>query len=264
MEAPRPQPRPAVTGSHDPVLPDSPTPPDLGSRTGQASGRDTGASLPDVMPAPDPVPRTAFAPESGAETPSVVAMRPLPPAPPGASAPQPASACHRRLAELGVRFEAKPAIADAGGCGVSTPVEVSAFGTVQLEPPALVDCPLAVTAARFVDEVLKPEIENRFGAGLATLRQASGYVCRPRNGSSKLSEHARGRALDIAAFELSDGRTLPVEATSDRERRDFLRRVRGRACGPFKTVLGPGSDADHADHLHLDLAERRRNATYCQ
>ncbi|TIQ63130.1 MAG: extensin family protein, partial [Mesorhizobium sp.] len=36
------------------------------------------------------------------------------------------------------------------------------------------------------------------------------------------------------------------------------------ACGPFKTVLGPGSDADHSLHLHLDLAPRRNGGTFCQ
>jgi hypothetical protein len=40
--------------------------------------------------------------------------------------------------------------------------------------------------------------------------------------------------------------------------------VRKAACGPFKTVLGPGSDADHALHFHFDLAPRRHGGTFCQ
>ena len=46
--------------------------------------------------------------------------------------------------------------------------------------------------------------------------------------------------------------------------RDFLDRIRKAACGPFKTVLGPGSDADHATHFHVDLAKRRNGGTFCQ
>jgi hypothetical protein len=37
---------------------------------------------------------------------------------------------------------------------------------------------------------------------------------------------------------------------------DALRRA---ACGWFTTVLGPGSDAAHADHLHLDREPRGRD-----
>ena len=30
------------------------------------------------------------------------------------------------------------------------------------------------------------------------------------------------------------------------------------------TVLGPGSDGYHEEHIHLDLAERRNNYKVCQ
>ena len=40
--------------------------------------------------------------------------------------------------------------------------------------------------------------------------------------------------------------------------------VRKAACGPFKTVLGPGSDPDHSLHFHLDLEPRRHGGTFCQ
>ena len=37
---------------------------------------------------------------------------------------------------------------------------------------------------------------------------------------------------------------------------EFLNAISASACGYFTTVLGPGSDAAHSDHLHLDLALR--------
>jgi len=36
----------------------------------------------------------------------------------------------------------------------------------------------------------------------------------------------------------------------------FRQRVRDAACERFNTVLGPGSDPYHAEHIHVDLAER--------
>ncbi len=90
---------------------------------------------------------------------------------------------------------------------------------------------------------------------------------RPRNNvrGAKMSEHGFGNAIDIAAFTLEDGRKVSVlhdyygSAASQR----FLRQVRGEACGEFATVLGPGTDANHRDHIHLDLQNRRSGQAYC-
>ena len=100
--------------------------------------------------------------------------------------------------------------------------------------------------------------------GLKGISHASAYVCRPRNGTSKLSEHAFGNALDIASFTLTDGKTIAVEPGPEPDAGRFLDSLRAAACGPFKTVLGPGSDEDHALHFHFDLAPRRNGGTFCQ
>ena len=106
--------------------------------------------------------------------------------------------------------------------------------------------------------------KDEFGSPLKSIQQASGYVCRPRNGTAKLSEHAFGNAVDIASFTLTDGTVITVGATRNPKHSQFLSKMRTAACGPFKTVLGPGSDGDHADHFHLDLAMRRNGGTFCQ
>jgi Extensin-like protein C-terminus len=71
-----------------------------------------------------------------------------------------------------------------------------------------------------------------------------------------LSEHAFANAIDIAAFKLADGRTIDVMRgwKGDDIERTFLRRVHAGGCRYFNTVLGPGADAFHYNHIHVDLA----------
>lgn len=83
-------------------------------------------------------------------------------------------------------------------------------------------------------------------------------------GETKLSEHAYGNALDVAGFGLADGRHIDVRVDAPGADAKFLDAVRKAACGPFKTVLGPGSDAEHALHFHFDLEPRRDGSTFCQ
>lgn len=202
--------------------------------------------------------------------------RPVPPAaapdaaPSRASAGMPAeeAACRARLVALGVSFSEHGRLSEpAAGCLVEYPVAVRALGPdIPLEPEAVMNCATAEAAARFARDTISPEAERIFGSPLAGVSQASAYVCRTRHGQSKISEHALGNALDLAAFRLKDGTGIEVKAYGPAEplRSRFLRSLRARACGPFKTVLGPGSDADHALHLHLDLQQRRNGGTYCQ
>ena len=74
------------------------------------------------------------------------------------------------------------------------------------------------------------------------------------------SEHATADAFDVLGFTLADGRRIGVL----RDWKDagpeaaFLREVRDGACPVFATVLSPDYNAAHADHLHLDMAERGR------
>ena len=103
------------------------------------------------------------------------------------------------------------------------------------------NCATAEAAARFAQDVVSPAAQQVFGQTLKSITHASAYVCRPRNGTQKLSEHAFGNALDIASFTLSDGTTVAVELTpAPKSTALFLGKVRSAACGPFKTVLGPG------------------------
>lgn len=238
---------------------------------GAAAAQDQ--DLPETMPAPDPkaepapeaatdVPLPEPRPDTGEEEEVVL---PEPPAAVEATLPAAERACRARLAALGAVFEERPAESDPSGCALPHPVAVTALpGGVAVEPEALLNCPMAEAAARFVRDVVAPEAEKAFGSELAAVANGSAYVCRPRAGSGRLSEHAFGNALDFMGFRLEDGTVVTVQPTRHREQSQFLSVIRTEACGPFRTVLGPGSDEDHADHFHLDLAERRRGGTYCR
>ncbi len=242
---------------------------------------------PETAPIPEPNPRTATEkpdvppppPETGLdeppdviEPPVVEAEPPVPPDPRSNMRPDPSGrmppeelACRERLTTLGVEFENHPAENEPAGCSIPYPLIVRSLGAdIGLEPAAEMNCAMTEAAARFMKDVVSPAAKAEFGQPLKSVSSASGYVCRPRNGTSKLSEHAFGNALDIASFTLADGTTVAVELRPEAKSAIFLGKLRKAACGPFKTVLGPGSDADHALHFHLDLAPRRNGGTFCQ
>ena len=97
-----------------------------------------------------------------------------------------------------------------------------------------------------------------------------GHECRRRNRGAEgpVSEHATGKALDIFAFTFAGDKPalkLVVEKPEGLVQNRFLEAVRQSACGAFSTSIGPGSDAAHANHLHLDIQERRSASTrFCQ
>ena len=245
---------------------------------------------PKPVPSTEPKPEPAIAPEPNSpvapETVAIPAPRPaLPPKETEQAEPEPhekyeadprsqtvaltpmpaeENSCRAELRRMGVVFEDKPAESSPDGCSMPYPVAVRSVGSdVKLEPAALMDCAMAETMAKFTSSVINPAMKDAFGQKLKSISQASAYVCRPRNGTVKLSEHAFGNALDIAQFTLADGTTVDVKPDPGEKAAAVFAKVRSAACGPFKTVLGPGSNADHALHLHFDLAPRRNGGLYC-
>lgn len=174
-------------------------------------------------------------------------------------------ACRARLRTLGVEFSDHAPIDEAPGCIVAHPLTVKSLGrSIDIEPEAVLNCATAEATARFLADAVAPAAKSVFGENLVAISHGSAFVCRPRNGTTKLSEHAFANAIDIGGFKLASGRIINVTAATDSKEADFLSRVRMTACGPFKTVLGPGTDADHAQHFHFDLAKRRNGGTYCR
>jgi hypothetical protein len=108
----------------------------------------------------------------------------------------------------------------------------------------------------WVREVGAPLTLAYTGQRLARIEAGSGFSCRARYDKPGAipSEHAKGDAIDIMSFVLADDRRIGVKQ-QDADvavARDLLRALRTTAWGYFTTVLGPGTDRAHADHLHFD------------
>lgn len=189
--------------------------------------------------------------------------------PPAATAPAPAG-CEAKLAAAGVRFTRADPIRE-GACGAEAPVRVEAIAGVRLTPAATLRCPAALAAAQWVERGLVPAGRTHLGGQPTTLRVAASYHCRTRrNGrgpSRRLSEHALANALDVRAVAFADGReiaVMPKGSGRSRQVEAFQAAIRAAACESFTTVIGPGTDPAHRDHLHFDLAERRGGYRLCR
>ena len=133
---------------------------------------------------------------------------------------------------------------------------------IEISPPAELSCAMAASLAAW----LRDELPGAIGGDVTRLVGYNSYECRPRNRvfgvNVKVSEHGKGNALDIRAVVRGDGKVIdPTDVDEERPLREALRES---ACARFSTVLGPGSDGHHEQHIHLDIAERRNNYKICQ
>ena len=157
-----------------------------------------------------------------------------------------------------------PIAAKVKGCGLKDGVRVTSVAGVRLSTPANIDCTTAKALKTWVERSAIPAVGKR-GGGLAALTVAASYSCRTRNNQpgAKVSEHGRGRAIDISGFVLANGKSASVlKGWGNGAAGKSLAAMRKGACGPFTTVLGPGSDRFHRDHLHLDTTRGR--GPYCR
>ena len=151
------------------------------------------------------------------------------------------------------------------GCGIENAVRLQSVGDIRLTQGALMDCTTAKAVKTWVRDSARPAIGKR-GGGLDGLRVAAHYSCRTRNNQpgAPISEHGRGKAIDISAFLLADGSENKVLDDWGKGRNGkALRKMHKEACGTFGTVLGPESDRWHQDHFHFDT-RRHGNGTYCR
>jgi hypothetical protein len=143
-----------------------------------------------------------------------------------------------------------------------------ALGPVAVKPEATLACPIVSVLDRWLADSVQPAAMRWFGARVVEIKQISAYSCRGMNGNSRahISEHAFGNALDIAAFTLADGRRVSVKDgwKGMPEEQGFLRDVQAAACQQFNTVLAPGSNVYHYDHIHVDLMRRSSRRIICQ
>ncbi|WP_425037962.1 extensin family protein [Primorskyibacter sp. S187A] len=171
-----------------------------------------------------------------------------------------------RLAGIrGIQGEQAGNIPGNGACGIRNALRVTHVSGIRLTQAALMDKTTAKALKTWVDKGLKPAVGN-MGGGVASIRVAAHYACRTRNNrpGAKLSEHGRGRAIDISAINLRNGDKISVlQHWGGGAKGRALQKMHRAACGPFGTVLGPNADRFHKDHFHFDTA-RYRSGSYCR
>ena len=138
---------------------------------------------------------------------------------------------------------------------------------VEITPNATLACPIVSALDQWIGQAVQPAAMRWFGQPVAEIKQISAYSCRGMNGQpgARISEHAFGNALDISAFTLADGRQVVVRTAWNGapEEQGFLRDIQGAACQQFTTVLAPGSNRFHYDHIHVDLMRRPGGHQIC-
>ena len=148
------------------------------------------------------------------------------------------------------------------------PMQPVVAGPVEVRPAATLACPIVSVLDRWFADTVQPAAQRWFGSRVVEIKQISAYSCRGMNGNpnAHISEHAFGNALDIAAFTFADGRRVTVKDGWHGlpEEQGFLRDVEAGACQQFTTVLAPGSNAYHHDHIHVDLMRRASRRLICE
>ena len=245
-----------------------------GDLFGERKPRPRRAALPASVPLPKPRPAEASALQSSKPEPErPAAERPAPaetekPVEQAVrAAPQP-SACRLALTDAIAIAPSIPDIKGAGGCGGKDLVRLEAVvladkRRISVKPAAILRCAMASAVADWIRTDMVP-LAAGLGTTISDLDNFDSFECRGRNRvvGAKLSEHGRANALDVRALKLANGQSISLtDRTVSRETRET---VLHSVCARFSTVLGPGSDWYHEDHIHLDLMERHNNYKICQ
>lgn len=170
--------------------------------------------------------------------------------------------CRALLDRAGVRYTALPPRRDSPQCGYEDGLRLTPGGArrIAFAPRSLgVACPVAAALAMWEWNVVQPAAQRRFGSPVTEIEHFGSYNCRRIYGrdSGTSSEHATADAIDVAGFRLADGTRITIARDwRDRAKGAFLHDVRDGACKLFATTLSPDYNAAHADHLHLDQANR--------
>ncbi len=182
--------------------------------------------------------------------------------------PSEPSLCQRRIDGEIVEIDAQPPLVGPGDCGATDVVKLEAIilkdkSRVAVTPPATLRCTMAEALAHWVREDVTAAVAN-LGTAVRGLDNYASFDCRGRNrvAGAKISEHGMANAIDVRGFALANGKFASL--TDRNFPKDFRESVKQSTCARFTTVLGPGSDGHHEDHIHMDLAQRRGGYRLCQ
>jgi hypothetical protein len=148
------------------------------------------------------------------------------------------------------------------------PQVTGAAGPVEVKPPATLACPIVSALDQWITAAVQPAALKWFRQPVVEIKQISAYSCRGMNGNpnAHISEHAFGNALDIAEFTLADGHKVSVQYGwhGTPEEQGFLHDVQAAACEDFTTVLAPGANVYHYNHIHVDLMRHYNGRHICE
>ncbi|WP_307704337.1 extensin family protein [Rhodopseudomonas sp. B29] len=181
--------------------------------------------------------------------------------------PKPPSACRVALTDQLAIAPSIPDITGPGACGGTDLVKLEAVvmpdgSHVAVTPAATLRCDMAREVVDWVRDDVSA-LAVLLNTKPAVLDNFDSYECRGRNRQKGgiLSEHGKANAIDIRLVKMTDGRSVsPTDRSVPRAWRDSMLQS---VCARFTTVLGPGSDGYHEDHIHLDLAQRRGGYRIC-
>jgi hypothetical protein len=187
---------------------------------------------------------------------------------PGLVAPEDAG-CIDRIRALGVEFTEQPPLDVEGSCSVPHPLKVTNLGSgVSIGQDTILNCAETESLARWMKDIVVPSATKLLGSPPNRIAQNSSYVCRTRynDPNEKISEHAHANAIDIASFSFAGRAPVGIGAANKEGTPEahFEAEIRKGACTYFTTVLGPGSNAAHATHFHLDMAFRHGGYRLCE
>lgn len=228
------------------------------------------AAFPTDAPLPAPRPRDL----DGTRAPERAPPAPAPP-PEQANAPAPDKGaaepdCPARLRAAGWEIESAQSTSTDPACAIEMPIRIHKIPAAHFTEHAIAFPDAPVLACRFAERFgawvrddAAPLVYGHTGVELTDIRTGLGFDCRNRDhlAGGKISAHASGIAIDLTSFDLADKTRVAIPAT-DARGTAILASLRTSACGWFTTILGPGSDAYHATHIHVDILQHGSSANY--
>jgi hypothetical protein len=166
-------------------------------------------------------------------------------------------ACLATLRRRDVGIVRDQIVSPVKGCGMAKGVRLS-HAMLSHGGDLRMTCGLAAALLIWERQVVIPQSIAILGSPVVRVRHYGTYVCRNVNHAKmgKVSEHAKGRAIDIAGFDLADGRHVRVTKDWGKPTPEgaFLTAVHDGACRVFNVVLGPDYNAFHKTHFHFGMS----------
>lgn len=149
-------------------------------------------------------------------------------------------------------------------CGIDRPITVTRLA-VSILPPVTLSCAFATQLLHFERDIVMPLAERYFHQTVTGMTVLGGYACRAEksNRTNRLSRHAFGAAIDLSGIILADGTRMNIikDWKTPGKKREFLHEIARSACRYFSVVLTPDTNAQHQDHIHLDIGPDHYCAT---